>query len=108
MLFRVCFSPTINKFIFLPFLIFWEKLQTTKKKTKNETVILMDEEAEDIEEEDLDCEGEMDPESPPWHDYGDEDIDDIDVDETTEDTALLQAAAKTEIIITPISPVSAC
>lgn len=65
----------------------------------------MDEEAEDIEEEDLDCEGEMDPETPPWHDY-DEDIDDIEVDETTEDTALLQTAAKTEIIITPISPVS--
>lgn len=66
----------------------------------------MDEEAEDIEEEDLDCEGEMEPESPPWDDYGDDDIDDGDIDDTTEDTALLRAsAAKTEIVITPMSPV---
>lgn len=73
------------------------------------SVVIMDEEVEeDIEEEDLDCEGEMDPdpESPPWDDYGDEDIDDGDIDETTEDTALLRAsAAKTEIVITPMSPV---
>lgn len=68
----------------------------------------MDEEVEeDIEEEDLDCEGEMDPESPPWDDYGDEDIEDGDIDDTTEDTALLRAsAAKTEIVITPMSPVN--
>lgn len=67
----------------------------------------MDEEVEeDIEEEDLDCEGEMDPESPPWDDYGDEDIEDCDIDDT-EDTALLRAsAAKTEIVITPMSPVN--
>lgn len=68
--------------------------------------MLMDEEAEDIEEEDLDCEGEMDPESLTWHDYIEDDVDDIEVDDTTEDTALLQTATKTEIIITPISPVS--
>lgn len=71
-------------------------------------VLMMDEEGEeDIEEEDLDCEGEMDPESPPWDDYGDDDIDDGDIDDTTEDTALLRAsAAKTEIVITPMSPVN--
>ena len=68
-------------------------------------VVLMDEEAEDIEEEDLDCEGEMEPDSPPWDDYGEEDIDEGDIDDTTEDTALLRAAAKTEIVITPMSPV---
>lgn len=68
----------------------------------------MDEEVEeDIEEEDLDCEGEMDVESPPWDDYGDDDIEDCDIDDTTEDTALLRAsAAKTEIVITPMSPVN--
>lgn len=68
----------------------------------------MDEEAEDIEEDDLDCEGELEPcESPPWDDYGEDDIDDNDIDDTTEDTALLRAsAAKTEIVITPMSPVS--
>lgn len=73
------------------------------------SVVIMDEEVEeDIEEEDLDCEGEMDAESPPWDDYGDEeDIEDGDIDDTNEDTALLRAsAAKTEIVITPMSPVS--
>lgn len=68
----------------------------------------MDEEVEDIEEEDLDCEGEMD-ESPPWDIYGDADLDadlDADCDETTEDTALLRTTTRTAIIVTPISPVS--
>lgn len=65
-----------------------------------------DEEEEDIEENDLDCEGEMDVETPPWNFYGDEEIDcDDDIDDQ-EDTALLRAsAAKTEIVITPMSPV---
>lgn len=66
-------------------------------------------EEEEIEENDLDCEGEgdMDVETPPWNFYGDEDIDcDDDIDDQ-EDTALLRAsAAKTEIVITPMSPVS--
>lgn len=69
----------------------------------------MDEEVEDLEEEDLDCEGEMDPDSPPWELYGegDNDVDgDGDIDDSTEDTALLRTAARTEIIVTPISPVS--
>ena len=65
------------------------------------------EEVEDLEEEDLDIEGEIDIDSPPWEMYGEADFDDIcDVDESTEDTALLRTAAKTEIIVTPISPVS--
>lgn len=73
------------------------------------TVMLVDEEAEDIEEEELDCEGEHDADdSPPWDDYCDDDLDDGDIDDTTEDTALLRAsAAKTEIVITPMSPVGA-
>lgn len=66
--------------------------------------------AEDVEEEDLDCEGEIDPDSPPWDAYGELDIDMdneayCDVDDSTEDTALLRAANRTEIIITPMSPV---
>lgn len=63
--------------------------------------MLMDEE-EDVEEADLDCEGELDPESPPWD--VEDDIDDGDMDESTEDTALLRSA-KTEIVITPMTPV---
>lgn len=62
-----------------------------------------DDEEEDIEEEELDIGGEID--SPPWDMYGDLDVEDQ--DETTENTALLRTAAKTEIIVTPISPVSA-
>lgn len=74
-------------------------------------VVMVDEcEEEEIEENDLDCEGElgdMDVETPPWNFYGDEDIDcDEEIDDQ-EDTALLRAsAAKTEIVITPMSPVS--
>jgi len=69
----------------------------------------MDEEDEDIEDEDLDEEDldigtEIDPDSPPW-DYGEHDMDDI--DDSNEDTALLRVkAARTEIIVTPISPVN--
>lgn len=70
------------------------------------TVVLMDE--DDIEEdldEDLDIGTEMDPDSPPWDMYGEPDIDDI--DDSNEDTALLRVkAARTEIIVTPISPVT--
>lgn len=69
-------------------------------------------EEEEIEENDLDCEGEigyMDVEPPSWNFYGDgdEDIDCDDEIDDQEDTALLRAsAAKTEIVITPMSPVS--
>uniref|UniRef100_A0A182JG10 Uncharacterized protein n=1 Tax=Anopheles atroparvus TaxID=41427 RepID=A0A182JG10_ANOAO len=71
-------------------------------------VIMMDEEddeddeEEDIEEEDLDIAEEIDPDSPPWDMYGDMDVEDQ--EDTTENTALLRTAAKTEIIVTPISP----
>ncbi|KAL1379034.1 hypothetical protein pipiens_015190 [Culex pipiens pipiens] len=62
-----------------------------------------DDEEEDIEEEELDISGELlDPD--PWDMYGELDVEDQ--DETTENTALLRAAAKTEIIVTLISPVS--
>uniref|UniRef100_A0A182FH65 Uncharacterized protein n=3 Tax=Anopheles albimanus TaxID=7167 RepID=A0A182FH65_ANOAL len=62
-------------------------------------------EEEDIEEEELDIGGDIDPDSPPWDEYGELDVEDQ--DDTTENTALLRAcAAKTEIIVTPISPVS--
>lgn len=65
--------------------------------------MLMDEEDED-EEEDLDIGTEIDPDSPPWDMYGEPEIDDI--DDSYEDTALLRVkAARTEIIVTPISPV---
>lgn len=64
---------------------------------------MMDEEDEDIEEEDLDIAGEIYTDSPPWDLYNDPDIDDI--EDTNEDTALLRTAAKTEIIVTPMSPV---
>lgn len=72
-------------------------------------VILIDE-YEDFEEEDLNCEGEMEH-FPSWEidsDIGaDVDVDaDGDCDESTEDTALLQCATRTAIVITPISPVS--
>lgn len=71
------------------------------------TVVLLDEEDEegedeDLNEEDLDI-GTEDPDSPPtWEMYCDID----DNDDSNEDTALLRAkAARTEIVITPISPV---
>uniref|UniRef100_U5EU00 Putative kcnq potassium channel isoform i n=1 Tax=Corethrella appendiculata TaxID=1370023 RepID=U5EU00_9DIPT len=72
-------------------------------------VIMMDEddedEEEDIEEEELDIAGEIDPDSPPWEMYSEMEMEET--DETTENTALLRTtAAKTEIIVTPISPVT--
>lgn len=65
----------------------------------------MDEEyLDDLDEEDLDIGTEIDPDSPPWDMYGEPDLDDI--DDSNEDTALLRTkAARTEIIVTPISPV---
>lgn len=75
------------------------------------TVILVDEEEnEELEEEELDIEGDLveHDSSNPWDlMYVDNDPDgDMDADDTTEDTALLRTqAAKTEIIVTPISPV---
>lgn len=63
-----------------------------------------EEEVEDFDDEELDAETEIDPDSPPWDMYGEPDIDDI--DDSNEDTALLRTkAARTEIIVTPISPV---
>lgn len=73
---------------------------------------MMDEdENEDMEEEELDIAGdlveEIDEECSPWDMYADNMDPDGDIDDTTEDTALLRSrAAKTEIIVTPISPVS--
>jgi hypothetical protein len=67
----------------------------------------MDEEdLEDLDEEDLDIGTEIDPDSPPiWEMYCEPDIDDI--DDSNEDTALLRTkGARTEIIVTPISPVT--
>ena len=68
-------------------------------------VMLMDEDdLEDLDEEDLDIGTEIDPDSPPWDMYGEPDIDDIDY--SNENTALLRTkVARTEIIVTPISPV---
>lgn len=67
----------------------------------------MDEEdldEDDIDEEDLDIGTEIDPDSPPWDMYGEPEIDDI--DDSNEETTLLRTkAARTEIIVTPISPV---
>lgn len=66
-----------------------------------------DEEIEDLEEEDLNIESDH-ADSNPWDLYVDNDPDgDLDDNDMTEDTALLRTqAAKTEIIVTPISPVS--
>lgn len=87
------------------------EIEPGSPKTITESSIIMmdeeddeDDEEEDIEEEDLDIAEEIDPDSPPWDMYGDMDIEDQ--DDTTENTALLRTAAKTEIIVTPISPVS--
>ncbi|XP_065093623.1 potassium voltage-gated channel subfamily KQT member 1 isoform X8 [Ochlerotatus camptorhynchus] len=85
------------------------EIEPGSPKTITESSIIMmdeeddeDDEEEDIEEEELDIVGEID--SPPWDMYGELDVEDQ--DETTENTALLRTAAKTEIIVTPISPVS--
>ncbi|XP_058054605.1 potassium voltage-gated channel subfamily KQT member 4-like [Anopheles bellator] len=87
------------------------EIEPGSPKTITESSIIMmdeeddeDDEEEDIEEEDLDIGVEIDPESPPWDEYGELDVEDQ--DDTTENTALLRTAAKTEIIVTPISPVS--
>lgn len=69
------------------------------------SVMLVEDDDEDEfdDEEDLDIGTEHDPDSPPW--YGEPDLDDN--DDSNEDTALLRVkAARTEIIVTPISPVS--
>ncbi|XP_059615842.1 potassium voltage-gated channel subfamily KQT member 1-like isoform X9 [Phlebotomus argentipes] len=77
---------------------------SSPKTITESSIIMMDEEIEDLEEEDLDIEGELDPDSPPWDMY---DIDAGDMDLDTEETALLRTkAANTEIIVTPISPVA--
>uniref|UniRef100_A0A1L8DDI5 Putative potassium voltage-gated channel subfamily protein kqt member 4 isoform x2 n=2 Tax=Nyssomyia neivai TaxID=330878 RepID=A0A1L8DDI5_9DIPT len=77
---------------------------SSPKTITESSIIMMDEEIEDLEEEDLDIEGELDPDSPPWDMY---DVDAGDLDLDTEETALLRSkAANTEIIVTPISPVA--
>ncbi|GAB0088502.1 hypothetical protein DMENIID0001_029440 [Sergentomyia squamirostris] len=77
---------------------------SSPKTITESSIIMMDEEIEDLEEEDLDIEGELDPDSPPWDMY---DMDTGDMDLDTEETALLRVkAANTEIIVTPISPVA--
>ncbi|XP_016971491.1 potassium voltage-gated channel subfamily KQT member 1 isoform X10 [Drosophila rhopaloa] len=89
-----------------------ESLDSSAKPTPPDSSIILIDEYEDFEEEDLNCEGEMDH-FPSWEidsDIGVEvDVDadaDGDCDESTEDTALLQCATRTAIVITPISPVS--
>ncbi|XP_041563562.1 potassium voltage-gated channel subfamily KQT member 1 isoform X9 [Drosophila elegans] len=91
-----------------------ESLDSSAKPTPPDSSIILIDEYEDFEEEDLNCEGEMDH-FPSWEidsDIGvDVDVDadadaDGDCDESTEDTALLQCATRTAIVITPISPVS--
>lgn len=74
-----------------------------------DSVMLVEDDDEDEldDEEDLDIGTEHDdPDSPPWDEiYGEPDLDDN--DDSNEDTALLRVkAARTEIIVTPISPVS--
>lgn len=76
-----------------------------KHMTESSMVLMDEEDEEDLDEEDLDIGTEIDPDSPPWDMYGEPDLDDI--DDSNEDTALLRTkAARTEIIVTPISPVS--
>ncbi|XP_043641351.1 potassium voltage-gated channel subfamily KQT member 4 isoform X6 [Drosophila teissieri] len=89
-----------------------DSLDSSAKPTPPDSSIILIDEYEDFEEEDLNCEGEMDH-FPTWEidsDIGVEvDVDadaDGDCDESTEDTALLQCATRTAIVITPISPVS--
>nr|XP_017087253.2 potassium voltage-gated channel subfamily KQT member 1 isoform X3 [Drosophila bipectinata] len=89
-----------------------ESLDSSAKPTPPDSSIILIDEYEDFEEEDLNCEGEMEH-FPSWEidsDIGvDVDVDadaDGDCDESTEDTALLQCATRTAIVITPISPVS--
>ncbi|CRL08711.1 CLUMA_CG021302, isoform D [Clunio marinus] len=84
-------------------------MEPNSPKTMTESSMIMDEEElEDLYEEDLDIGTEIDPDSPPWDMYADTENDDI--DDSTEDTALLNVrrvkAGNTEIIVTPISPVS--
>jgi hypothetical protein len=66
-----------------------------------------DEEEEDLEEIELDIVEEIEMEIP-WSMYGEEsDLYGDNDDDTNEDTALLCTnVSKTEIIVTPISPVS--
>lgn len=95
----------IKNHFFLFFLFFFSPQKTLE--ILPESAVMMDEEDEDDEEEYLNIgtEIEIDPDSPPWDMYGEHEIDDI--DDTNEDTALLRTKiAKTEIIVTPISPVS--
>ncbi|XP_017866648.1 PREDICTED: potassium voltage-gated channel subfamily KQT member 1 isoform X7 [Drosophila arizonae] len=87
-----------------------QSLDSSAKPTPPDSSIILIDEYEDFEEEDLNCEGEMEH-FPSWEidsDIGaDVDVDaDGDCDESTEDTALLQCATRTAIVITPISPVS--
>ncbi|KAH8370709.1 hypothetical protein KR093_004734 [Drosophila rubida] len=88
-----------------------QSLDSSAKPTPPDSSIILIDEYEDFEEEDLNCEGEMEH-FPSWEidsDVGADGMDvdpDGDCDESTEDTALLQCATRTAIVITPISPVS--
>ncbi|XP_034109334.1 potassium voltage-gated channel subfamily KQT member 1 isoform X11 [Drosophila albomicans] len=88
-----------------------QSLDSSAKPTPPDSSIILIDEYEDFEEEDLNCEGEMEH-FPSWEidsDIGADGMDvdpDGDCDESTEDTALLQCATRTAIVITPISPVS--
>ena len=62
--------------------------------------MLMNEIDEDYDEEDLDLGTEI-TDSPPW--YCEPELEDI--EDTSEDTALLRVKPNLEIIVTPISPV---
>lgn len=114
-LFNVCFPLKIsnqeqNMFPLKSLLVFIRCMFSLRA-----VVIVDDEEEEEDEDEEEEADGpacdcDVDDESPPpWTFYadGDEDIDcDDDIDDQ-EDTALLRtSAANTEIVITPMSPVS--
>ncbi|KAG5676912.1 hypothetical protein PVAND_006714 [Polypedilum vanderplanki] len=85
-----------------------EAPNSPKTITESSMVMFEEEEVEDEldEEEDLDIGTEIDTDSPPWDFlHVEPEIDDN--DDSNEDTALLRSKAKrTEIVITPISPVS--
>lgn len=71
--------------------------------------MMVDEEEEENEETDLerDMYDDENVETSPWNIYGEDDIDCDEGIDDQEDTALLRASAmKTEIVITPMSPVN--
>ncbi|XP_075169441.1 KCNQ potassium channel isoform X8 [Haematobia irritans] len=84
-----------------------QSLGSSPSQQRPESSIILIDEYEDAEEEDLNCEEEFDQYHPSWEIDSDAIVDaDADVDETTEDTALLHRPTRTAIVITPISPVN--